>query len=223
VHWWLYEYYQSGGAVLVVSWVFWVIFSIVLHELSHGWAALWQGDHTPRTTGHMTWNPLVHMPPMSLLMFLVIGITWGLMPVDPGNFRWKRKGRVVVAAAGPAMNIALFTVAIIGLILWIRLGPGPDENPDLAVNVLTFLETGALLNLVLAIFNLLPLPPLDGSEILSGLSLKWYIWSRNPTFQQVGFFVLLVIFVSGAGAAVWWAAGWVVAAILDVFLGLGAG
>ena len=88
--WWMSDMWQNGQSVELVSWVWWVIFSICLHELGHGVAAIWEGDDTPIRTGHMTWNPLVHMGGMSLLIFALVGFAWGLMPVNPGNFRHRR-------------------------------------------------------------------------------------------------------------------------------------
>lgn len=213
--WWVLNWYESGGAAVVVSWAFWVVFSIVLHELAHGWAALWQGDDTPRRMGHMTWNPLVHMGPMSLIMFFAIGIAWGLMPVDPSRFRWRRRGRIVVAGAGPAMNIVLALLALFILLpLWMRFGFGRVDEP-LFSNVANFLFIGGWLNIALAMFNLLPLPPLDGSSILAGMWMKWYIWIQNPQFITVGFFLLLAIFLSGIGSLFFNAAIRLAAAICD--------
>jgi len=201
-NWWAFNQFQMGGYPAVLSWTFWVVFSIVMHELAHGWAAIWQGDNTPRILQRMTWNPLVHMPPMSFLMFAVIGIAWGLMPTDPSKYRWRRKGRIVVSGAGPAMNILLAFISMNCLVLWVNYSPGRVDS-DIYINFAFFFSIGAMLNIVLAIFNLLPMPPLDGSSILAGISMKWYIWEKNPTFQQFGFFVLLVIFFSGAIQPLW--------------------
>jgi Zn-dependent protease len=213
--WWVLNWYEAGGAVVVVSWAFWVIFSIVMHELSHGWAALWQGDDTPRRLGHMTSNPLVHMGPMSLIMFFAIGIAWGLMPVDPSRFRWKRRGRIVVAGAGPAMNIALAILVLFLLLpLWMRFAFGHVDEP-LFSNVVTFLWFGGFLNIALAMFNLLPIPPLDGSGILAGAWMKWYIWMQNPQFVTIGFFIFLVVFLSGIGGVFFDVAIEIAGAIFD--------
>jgi Zn-dependent protease len=213
--WWVADYYRSGGAVVVVSWIFWVLFSITLHELAHGWAALWQGDDTPRRYRRMTMNPIVHMGPMSLLMFAIIGIAWGLMPVDPSRFRWKRKGRVVVAAAGPAMNILLALLSLTVAAVWLEYGP---VREPLFSNVQHFLFIGGMLNLVLAVFNLLPFPPLDGSNILMGLSLRWYRLYQNPQAQMVGMFILLAVFVSGIGSLLFGAAASVGNRYVDAIL-----
>lgn len=194
--WWVHNLYEQGRVVELLSWIFWVIFSITMHELAHGWAAIWQGDDTPRRLGRMTPNPLVHMGPYSLIMFAIIGIAWGVMPVDPSRFRWKRRGRIVVSGAGPAMNIALAFIALTLAAVWARYGP-PEGN--LSENLFTFLMAGGWLNLALAAFNLLPLPPLDGADVLSGLSFKFYQLMHNPQAQVFGMFILLAIFMSGVG------------------------
>ena len=98
-----------------------VIISIVLHELAHGWAAIWQGDDTPRLQGHMTADPMVHMGGMSLLMLVLVGFAFGAMPVNPHNFRSKY-GDALVSAAGPAMNFLLALVSLIALGLWLKMG-----------------------------------------------------------------------------------------------------
>jgi Zn-dependent protease len=214
VGWWVSDLAQSGQYALLISWVFWVIFSITLHELAHGWAALWQGDDTPRRLHRMTANPLVHMGHISLIMFAIVGIAWGMMPTDPSRYRWRRRGRIVVAGAGPAMNVALAVISLTCCALWVRYGPQTDP---LQPNVEVFLLTGGWLNILLAAFNLLPVPPLDGSSILSGLSMRFYIWFQNPRAQMLGMFVVLALFLSGVGGMIFGASmaigGWYVALV----------
>ncbi|MCI0364050.1 MAG: site-2 protease family protein [Phycisphaerales bacterium] len=193
MNWWVHQYFQAGEHVRLISQIFWVVFSITLHELAHGWAAIWQGDDTPRRLGRMTMNPLVHMGPWSLLMFALVGIAWGVMPVDPSRFRWRRRGRIVVSFAGPAMNIALALVALTAAAFWINYGP--DQEP-LRENVFLFLTTGGWLNIFLAAFNLLPFPPLDGAGILMGFSFRLYQFYQNPQAQMVGMLILIAIFMS---------------------------
>lgn len=195
MNWWVHNLYEAGQTTLLIAWIFWVIFSICLHELSHGWAALWQGDDTPRRLGHMTMNPLVHMGPWSLLVFAIIGIAWGLMPINPSNFRGRRLGRVYVAAAGPAMNLVIAFVMLLITAIWSRYGTGGFDMQD---DVTIILYTGVWLNVILALFNLLPIPPLDGSQILSGLSWKCDQFFSNPQSQMFGLFVLLVLIFTGA-------------------------
>jgi Zn-dependent protease len=194
MNWWIYDYYQHGEYALLVSQIFWVLFSITLHELAHGWAAIWQGDDTPRRYNRMTINPIVHMGQFSIIMFLLVGIAWGLMPVDPSRFRWRRRGRIVVSGAGPAMNIVLAVVALTAAALWQNYG---TSRQPLADNMRIFLLSGGVLNIALAIFNLLPIPPLDGADILRGLSLRFYVLYQRPQVQMASMFVFLVLFMSG--------------------------
>jgi Zn-dependent protease len=203
--WWVHNLVQQGEIVLLLSWVFWVIFSICLHELAHGWAAIAQGDETPRELGRMTMNPLVHMGPMSLLVFALIGIAWGLMPTDPSRFRSGRQGRIIVAAAGPAMNVLLAGVSLTIGALWMQYGEDLGGR-DLHENVLTFFWVGGFLNVILAGFNLLPVPPLDGSRILSGVSFRLHQLYQHPNAPLFGLGLIIVIFMTGAGGMFFFAA-----------------
>ena len=202
--WWVHSAFfgangGEAGVVAVVSWVVIVIGSITLHELAHGWAALYEGDGTPRELGHMTGNPMVHMGGMSLLLFALFGIAWGAMPVNPARFRHGNAGRIIVAAAGPLMNMALFLVCALGLGLMIRFG----AEGRFADNAKMFLQYGAMLNLVLCLFNLLPMPPLDGWRILEGCHWRVRALSSHPNAPIAALFVLMVIFSSGAFSWIW--------------------
>lgn len=213
--WWIADLWQEGKTVLLASWIFWVLGSIVLHELGHGVAAIWQGDDTPRALGRMTINPVVHMGWFSIVAFVLIGIAWGLMPVNPSRFRWgPRRGGACVAAAGPAVNLALCALCVISCAVW--QVAAPDREP-LATNVSVFLFTGAWLNLWLMMFNLLPVPPLDGASVISGLSRGAARVMGDPRVQQFGFIaVLLLMFSGGASFAARIANGTVAYAIASL-------
>lgn len=193
--WWVADLWQRGETVLLASWIIWVIVSICLHELGHGVAAIWEGDDTPRRTGHMTFNPLVHMGGFSLVAFALIGFAWGLMPVNPNNFRHGRMGDAIVAAAGPAVNLILAIVLLTaaGVVSGAMLG-GDAAPPTWAVNLQLFLATGGWLNLVLLALNLLPIPPLDGSRILASFSDGYARMLLNPNSALIGLGIFLVLF-----------------------------
>lgn len=198
MNWWVQEVYYSEGAVALFSWVFWVIFSICLHELGHGFAAIWNGDNTPREMGRMNLNPLVHMGVPSLIVFAVIGIAWGVMPTDPSRYRHERFGQITVAAAGPAVNLILATLCLFGCGAWmwaVSTDALAVEEP-LRTNVYEFLYTGGWLNVVLAVFNLMPVPPLDGSRILGGIVPSLNRLFQEPAVQLYGLLVFMVLMFS---------------------------
>ncbi len=189
--WWVSGFVRDGAYIQLISWIFWVLLSITLHELAHGWAAIWQGDDTPIRMQRMTANPIVHMGLHSLVLFALCGIAWGMMPVNRYNFRDGHKGDIYVSAAGPAMNLLIAAVCLVMLTLWGRFVPAGSA---LVGNVATFLYLGIALNLILAPFNLLPIPPLDGSHILAGFSPYFRELFQRPQAQLFGLFAFLVIF-----------------------------
>ena len=203
--WWITSLLNDpniNGQVWVVSWIVWVVFSICIHELAHGWTAIRLGDDTPRLAGHMTWNPMVHMGPYSLFMFVFIGIAWGAMPVNPSRLRG-RYGDAIVSLAGPLTNLALAMIALVGLMLWVPLCVGELISSvtiphPLSENMETFLHVGAMLNIVLMMFNLLPVPPLDGGRILMDVmpAYRRIMQSDNGRWIALGVFIIFFIFVS---------------------------
>jgi len=196
--WWVQNVYETAGGVALFSWVFWVIFSICLHELGHGYAAIWNGDNTPREMGRMNMNPLVHMGVPSLIVFAVIGIAWGMMPTDPSRYRNRRFGEITVAAAGPAVNLILAALCLLGsgAWMWAVATEAVTVEEPLRTNVYEFLYTGGWLNVLLAIFNLMPVPPLDGSRILGGLVPALNRFFHEPAVQLYGLLVFMVLMFS---------------------------
>ena len=204
----IFGIYNSLGPAAAAAFLFWGIFSITMHELAHGWAALSQGDDTPRIYGRMTPNPVVHMGWVSLILLALTGIAWGMMPVDPSKFRWGRRGRIVVWGAGPAMNVVLWLLCWGGLGLLLRDEIAANGSvlrairslPEgLAFPMSIFLLIGGGLNGMLALFNMLPLPPFDGASVLAGFSRTYYRWMHNPKIANAGFFIVIIAMFSGVG------------------------
>ncbi|MFZ3020246.1 MAG: site-2 protease family protein [Minisyncoccia bacterium] len=143
-----------------------LILSVVLHEVAHGYAAKWQGDETASALGRLSANPLRHIDPFGSVIFpaltymlggFVIG--WAKpVPINPANFRNQRWGEGFVAGAGPATNILLAIIFSV-VFRYLNLGQG-------AMLIAQYI---ILINIVLALFNLIPIPPLDGSRILSSI------------------------------------------------------
>ena len=161
-----------------------VIFSICAHEYMHAFAALKNGDPTAADAGHLTFNPLKQMGVFSLIMLAILGIAWGQVPVNPARMR-RRFDPVLVAAAGPLTNLLLAIFFTFVTYLCVKTGAG--DNFSAAV-----LFYAARLNLVLMIFNLLPLPGLDGFAILAAIRPQLF---RNGGTEVVrgAFFMLITL------------------------------
>ena len=175
------------------------LFSVIIHEVSHGYVALRNGDPTAKIMGRLTLNPVPHIDPVGsillpgLLLLSHAGILFGWarpVPVNPLNYRDYRWGEITVSAAGPLSNLAL--AAIFAFIL--RLGLG---NIGLA----TLAYYGVSINIFLALFNLIPIPPLDGSHILAML-LPPNLLRLYRHLDQVGFILVLILFYTGVMGAI---------------------
>ena len=171
-----------------------VIISIVLHELAHGWAAIWQGDDTPRLQGHMTADPMVHMGWFSLLMLALVGIAFGQMPVTPRNFR-SRYGDALVSAAGPAMNLLLAFIALTALAVWVKIAGGMAKDGPIH-NGQELMWIFGYFNIALALFNLVPVPPLDGSRILGDFVPAYRRWVDNLGSPMILFFIFFMVLLN---------------------------
>lgn len=171
-----------------------LLFSIVIHEVAHGAVADYLGDPTAKNAGRLTLNPLKHLDPIGSIIvpiFLIltagIAIGWAKpVPVNPYNFRDQKYGQAKIALAGPGANI-LIAIIFGFLIRIIPIGVSPFFQ-----NLIPFLGYIVWINLLLAIFNLLPIPPLDGSHIL--FTFLPYSMEKTKMFlQQYGIFILLFI------------------------------
>lgn len=176
------------------------VIAITIHEFMHAWSAHKLGDDTAKRLGRITLNPVEHFDPIGFFGMVLIAmgfpfIGWGKpVPVQPGNFRgsWARRrkeGMLVVAAAGPLSNISqAIIVAIPFQYMW-RNGLGPD-------GVLEFMQVFININILLAAFNMIPVPPLDGYKILTGILPNFWTPILRP-LEQYGFMVLFLFIIIG--------------------------
>lgn len=185
---------DPDGRFFYISWVACVVISIVLHELGHGFAALKLGDSTPRDQNRMTFSPLVHMGPFSIVVLLITGIAWGAMPINPSRLKGKY-GEANVAASGPAVNVVLALLGLAAAIAWMRITGDLPKDGTPAKNAFDILWLFASLNVILVIFNLLPAPPLDGSHILANLHRGYANLINSPQFQSVYLLPFIVAFL----------------------------
>jgi Zn-dependent protease len=159
-----------------------LLFSVVIHEVAHGWVAYWMGDPTAKRLGRLSLNPLKHLDPVGTLMLFLAGFGWAKpVPVNFNNLSHKRKGLIFVSSAGIVANILSAFIAL----LFIRLFSIPSSG--IAVILVYYVVQ---INLTLAALNLIPIPPLDGSKILMGI-----VWERTPYFlsrlEPYGFFIII--------------------------------
>jgi Zn-dependent protease len=173
-----------------------IIFLIVpIHEYAHAWAATKLGDDTPRLQGRLTLNPLAHVDPIGAICMFLCGFGWGRpVQINPLRFRQYRKGMALCAAAGPISNLI---VALLGMIVYkfVDYGYIASLYQNIALGWLSLIfQYFTLVNLGLAVFNLIPIPPLDGSKILSYfVSRKWdeFVY-RNQMVLQIVLFALIL-------------------------------
>lgn len=183
-----------------------LLLGVVCHEVAHGYVAYLQGDRTARDAGRLTLNPIKHLDPLGSLVFVLTSLSGAFVigwakpvPVNPIHFRNIRQGMALVSVAGPMTNLVL---AMLFALLWHALIPALQGSSGFMLhNVLTPLhqiaEAGVIVNTILAVFNLLPIPPLDGSKIVSAM-LPPSLASSYLRFDRYGFIILLVLLFTGA-------------------------
>ncbi|MBI4212861.1 MAG: site-2 protease family protein [Chloroflexi bacterium] len=164
------------------------VVAVAFHEANHAFVATALGDNTPRQYGRLTLNPMRHIDPLGILMFIMVGIGWGWTPVNPSNLRPNpRLGSALVAAAGPVSN----------LLLAFAFAAPLRADLDLPLILRQFLFLATALNLLLFVFNLLPIPPLDGFSFLVG------VLPRQPSealrqLERIGPGLILVLFFASS-------------------------
>ncbi len=196
---------QLIAAVIVVAVMLLVAFPV--HEFAHALTAYRLGDGTARLFGRVTLNPIAHFDPIGGTLFAVsvlasggtFGFGWAKpTPVNPLNLRNGRQGEALVAAAGPLSNLTLAVAAAIPLRYLLA-------NPQLASDVgllLPILDIFVRLNLILMLFNFVPVPPLDGSRVLLALVNPRTAWQLRPILEQYGIFILFILFFFPPNASI---------------------
>lgn len=188
-----------GSNILVL------LFSVSLHESAHAWVAEKRGDSTGKLLGRVSLNPLRHLDPVGSFLVPMIGIFTGApvfgwakpVPVNPANLPDFRKDQLLISLAGPVSNV----LAAVFFFLMFKLLAGPagllEGFSGIGLGIVVMIcQIGFLINIILAVFNLIPIPPLDGSWVLAGLLPSKYI-SHFESIRPYGFFILLLLLVTG--------------------------
>lgn len=172
-----------------------LVVSLTLHEYAHGRVALAMGDPTAQREGRLTLNPVSHFEPMGVLVFILSKFTFGWAKPVPVDFRYMRNyrlGLILVSLAGPATNFTLALIAALGLKLVFSFGDASFVQP-LSEPLFYML----IINTALAVFNFLPIPPLDGSKVLYGL-LPYRLSVKAMALEPWGMFFILILFFFGS-------------------------
>lgn len=179
----------------IAVWAIPVLFAITIHEVAHGWVANMLGDKTAKMLGRLSLNPVKHIDPIGTIVVplamvvLQTGFVFGWakpVPVNTRNLKSPRKDMAIVAAAGPISNLimAVFWVFIF------KLGSSVIPDPAIAQGIMAMGRAGIIINLILFIFNLFPIPPLDGSKVLAGF-LPRSLANLMDRIEPYGLFIVL--------------------------------
>lgn len=186
--------------MIIIFYIIVLVFSVIIHEISHGYVALRLGDTTARDQGRLTLNPVKHLDPFGsvllplLLYFAQLPIIGWAKPVpyDPRFLKNPKRSAGLIALAGPVSNLLLATIFAV----FVRVLAGMSGFSDTVLQLFYFFNIIIQINIALAFFNLIPIPPLDGSGVL--FSLLPHRFSRfEMLMRQYGFFVLLILIATG--------------------------
>jgi len=185
-------------ATLVAVAIF-LLVGFPVHEFSHALAAYRLGDGTAKLFGRLTLNPLVHLDPYGSLLLVASAVLGGFIigwakptPVNPSMLRGGRRAEAWVAAAGPVSNLVMAILAAVALRLIVPLDLASNDAALFVANVVYMF---IFINVALFIFNLIPIPPLDGSKVMFSLMNPGTVWRIRPTLEQWGFLILIVVMI----------------------------
>jgi len=180
----MYTGFSLERIIYGLMWAVVVLFALSIHEMAHGFAAYKLGDPTAKYDGRLSLNPLRHLDPIGALSMLLFGFGWAKpVMINPNYFKNLKRDSALTALAGPLSNII---VAYIGMLLWVHLLPVVNST-----YFAIFLRIFITLNINLAVFNLIPIPPLDGSKIFLHL-LPPRIYYEIMRYERFGFIILII-------------------------------
>ena len=197
----LYFNYRSGAFSNPREWITsmlimlpGIIVGLSFHEFAHGFVSYRLGDPTPKIQGRLTINPMAHIEPVGFIALLLCGFGWGVpVMIDPTYYKHKRRDELFVSLAGVVMNLIIAVAFAFFIRLLFAAGIGGSDLGDILIRI--FVQV-AVINLVLMIFNLIPVPPLDGFGIITQIfDLRKYDWYHK--IYDYGFYILLALIVFG--------------------------
>jgi hypothetical protein len=196
------DHFQEGLTRLGYQFVPFLL-AVVGHEFGHGFVANLWGDTTAKDSGRLTLNPIPHLDPIGTVLFPIINMVSGFnilfgwarpVPIDPRRFRKFRPGLFWVSLAGPIANVILAVLCALGFVAMLRFVP---EKFIFFKEFTTMLQIGVFINYGLGIFNLLPIPPLDGSKVIESM-LSYPAMQKYEQLSKYSVFILLALMFTGA-------------------------
>jgi len=192
---------------VIMGFVF--LFAITVHEAAHGWAAHKLGDSTAYQLGRVTLNPIAHIDPIGTIIFPLLMIVmrspilfgWAKpVPVNPLNLRNPRRDNLLISAAGPLSNLSVACLAFLGIIILKSLSPETFVEKGILFHLISGISSilywTIMINVILAVFNLIPVPPLDGSGVLMGL-LSDEAAQKYDRIRPYGFIIIILLLMTG--------------------------
>ena len=167
-----------------------IIIAMVVHEWAHARVAYALGDYTPKLDGRLTLNPAAHVDLFGLLMLFIVHFGWARpVRINPNNFKNPRRDDILVSLAGPMSNLIMAFIALIVWVMLLKVGVPLSEGAN------SVLQLIMIININFAIFNMLPIPPLDGSQILRNL-LPYELAYRFAMLERYSFLILLIFLMT---------------------------
>lgn len=204
----LFSLIRSGNTLeaimFILSGCFVVFVCSPIHELAHGWAAYKLGDNTAKREGRLTFNPIAHIDPIGMIMILIFGFGYAKpVPVNMNNFKNPKSGMALTALAGPASNLIMAFVSMFLHYIVSALG-----SSSLIMQIISiFFFYSAYINVSLGVFNLIPIPPLDGSKILAGV-LPDRVYYKYMVYERYVMIALIILLFTGVlDTPISWLAG----------------
>jgi Zn-dependent protease len=166
-----------------------------VHEYSHGLVAYWLGDDTAKRAGRLTLNPISHIDPVGLIMLFIVHIGWAKpVPINPYNFRDQKRDMALSAAAGPISNFIMAILLAVLFRFFNNMNPTWQYSSSIGSILMFMLFYAVMINLALGLFNLIPVPPLDGSKIIGGF-MSDELYYKYTAQERRGAQILIIIFV----------------------------
>lgn len=177
-----------------------ILLSLTVHEYFHGWTANKLGDPTAKMRGRLTLNPIAHLDILGTILMFIVGFGWAKpVPIDPRNFKDPKKDTILVAIAGPLSNLAMALAAGLALRFMIpKMVSGEISSEGIYSVIVIILILTLVYGIALAVFNMIPIPPLDGSRVLYGILPNRYAYAYSR-FEPYGVFFLFALFIFGGG------------------------